>query len=178
MRYLALAFLTLPLSAHAGSNSRDCATPDRSIVMGAGNSTNRVQIKFIDSDGKAGTYDVPVKIMPDFDYNTEENEQTLTAVPFTAEKIVTRKHQVMHVVHKDGSVCDGRERWDDQSVQSYVLMGKDGLALYSEFNGEKVKDLTPDGYLVASFQCHSYGETTPGGCFADAGDKITWVDEK
>ncbi|MGZ3742086.1 MAG: hypothetical protein ACXVB9_22115, partial [Bdellovibrionota bacterium] len=56
--------------AFAGSQSRDCATPDKSIVMGAGNSTNRIQIKFIDAAGKPAVHDVPVNLMPAFDYNT------------------------------------------------------------------------------------------------------------
>ena len=31
-------------SALAGSQSRDCTTADKAVVMGAGNSTNRAQI--------------------------------------------------------------------------------------------------------------------------------------
>ena len=177
MRYFLALAVMLPFSAFAGSQSRDCQTADQAIVMGAGNSTNQVQIKFIDSNGKAGTYTAPVRIMPEFDYNTEQNDQTITAVPVSAEKIVSKNHQVMHVVHKDGTQCDGREQWDDHSTQSYVLTGKDGSTLATELVNGKVKYLTADGYIVAQFQCRNYGVTSPGGCFADDGDKVTWRKE-
>jgi|GEM_PF-6517818 len=44
--------LLLSAPAFAGSQSLDCQTADKAVVIGAGNSTNRVQIKFVDKAGK------------------------------------------------------------------------------------------------------------------------------
>ncbi|MGZ3670512.1 MAG: hypothetical protein ACXWR4_11365 [Bdellovibrionota bacterium] len=163
--------------AFAGSQSRDCATPDKSIVMGAGNSTNRIQIKFIDAAGKPAVHDVPVNLMPAFDYNTEETPDAIWAVPVSEDRSVSRKHLVRHVYHKDKTDCLGREQWDDHSVQSYVLTGKDGKSLDSALGG-KIKGMNGDGYIVAQFSCHTYGVTSPGGCYANEGDKVVWENEK
>lgn len=174
-----LIFLTLicPLIANAGSQSRDCETSDKRIVMGAGNSTNRIQIQY-SLDGQNKVYDVPVKIMPDFDYNTEETDETVSAIPISKEKIISTDHQVMHVIHQDGTECYGREAWDDRSVQSYILTGKDGEPLTwgsPERNVlQSVEGATDDGYIIAEFQCHSYGITTAGGCYVEEGDEVIW----
>jgi hypothetical protein len=160
--------------AVAGSDKRDCETRDRRIVMGAGNSTNRVQIKYLGTDGKMGVFDAPVKILPHYDYNTPTDAEPIFAVPIKSEKFVSKKHQTMHVKHKDGSTCEGRESWDDRSVQSYVLVGRDGESLARAFVEKTVEGMTSEGYVVAEFQCHTYGETSTGGCSAGTGDDVTW----
>jgi hypothetical protein len=170
-----------PGLAFAGSSSRDCQTSNKSIVMGAGNSSNQIQIK-ISVNGKPTVYEAPVAIMPELDYNTERTDRTVSAIPISNEKSLSRSHKRMHVVHKDGSSCDGRESWDDQSVQSYVLTGPNGKALTIGYGFDpKVEALShlagmnKDGYLTARFTCHTYGITTAGGCYADdEGDQITW----
>jgi hypothetical protein len=174
MRAILLVLVLHSTAAHAGSDSRDCETADKRIVMGGGNSPTRVQIKYVDKDRQPGVHDVLVKIMPKYDYNLAPDNDTITAVPISSERFVSKKHEIMHVRHKDGTSCDGRERWDDRSVQSYVLMGKDGQSLSYVFDDKTVKGMTADGYIIAEFRCHSYGVTSPGGCFADEGDQVTW----
>jgi len=180
----ALAIL-ISAPAFAGSASRDCQTADGKVMMGAGNSSNLVKFKYVDSDGKEQLHEAPVKIMPTYDYNAVENELTVTAIPAAAERVISTKHEDMHVVHQDGSECYGRERWDDRSVQTYVLTGKDAqpLTFGAAMNPNKeayrhIKGLTPDGYIVAQFQCRDYGMTTAGGCFPQPGDKVTWEKSK
>ena len=160
--------------AAAGSDTRDCETTDKSVVMGAGNGTNRAQFKVVDANRKPATHDAPVMIMPQYSYNTDPAAADLIiAVPISTEKVVTKKHQTLHVTHKDGTSCDGRERWDDRSVQSYVLMGANGASLAGKLPGTS-RRLTPDGYLVAEFRCHTYGVSSPGGCFVEPGDATIW----
>jgi hypothetical protein len=178
LRILPCLLALLSTTAFAGSMSRDCETADKSIVMGAGNSTGTVQIKFIDENGKPGVLEAPIALLPDYGDNTDD-AKTIFAVPTSVERVVLRDRRHMHVVHEDGSQCDGRESWDDRSVQTYVLMGQHSETLSGLFLGKKVKNLTPSGYLQAEFRCHDYGITTPGGCFVEGDkDKVTWVKDK
>ncbi len=139
--------------------------------MGAGNNANRIQIRL----DATTSLDRPVHIMPSFDYGTSSDADLIIAVPISPEKKVSSNHQTMHVVHKrDGSTCDGRERWDDRSIQTYVLMTNNGRSLGPLLGGAKPKGLTDDQYIIADMTCHSYGVTSPGGCYAEDGDTVTW----
>jgi hypothetical protein len=177
MRLILLALVVCSTTARAGTDTRDCETSDRRIVMSAGNGSNRVQIKYVDKARHAGVHDVPVKIMPAYGYNTEDSEDAITAVPISSEKFVSKNHQTLHVKHKDGTICDGRGSWDDRSVLRYVLMARDGQSLRSALEDKTVKGMTTESYIVAEFRCHTYGVSSPGGCFVGEGDETDWRDD-
>jgi hypothetical protein len=166
MKTMVLIATLVPSVAFAGSMNRVCETADKSVVMADG---NRIKIKLTDKS----TFETAVSMQPEFGNPVAE----VIAVPITNEKYTSRDHKEMRVRHKaDGSRCEGRQSWDDRSTQSYVLMAKDGDGLTRLFKGTPVKALTKDGYLVAEFQCHSYGVTSPGGCrVEDPDDEVTWV---
>jgi hypothetical protein len=163
---IGLVLLVVPSVALAGSMNRVCEIADKSVVMADG---NRIQIKLADKS----TFETSVSMQLDFGNPDAE----VIAVPITAERYTARDHKEMHVRHKaDGSRCEGRQSWDDRSTQSYLLMAKDGESLMRLLKGPPVKKLTKDGYLVAEFQCHAYGVTSPGGCrVEDPDDEVVWV---
>jgi hypothetical protein len=175
MQLIVLGLLA-PSVALAGSDSRDCQTADTSVVMGAGNSTNRVQIKVKDAKGKLDTFDAPVMIKPRYGYNSDGAADDLViAVPVSSEKIVSTNHRQLHVTKKTGKSCDGRESWDDRSTQTYILMAKDGNPLIRILGDAKpLKGLTSDGYVVVEMSCREYGITSPGGCHVEDGDATEW----
>jgi hypothetical protein len=115
---------------------------------------------------------VPVAVMPD--YGNAQTADTLIAIPVGREKVVSKSHQTMHVTHEDGTRCTGRERWDDKSVQRYVVTGRDGANLSLLFGRSRVAGLTDQYYLVADFTCRDYGVTSAGGCRVE-GDADTFV---
>jgi hypothetical protein len=161
--------------ALAGSDTRDCETADKSVVMSAGNGTNTVQIKVVDAKKQAAVHESPVMIMPRYDYNTDPDAADLIiAVPISNEKVISKNHKQLHVTRPDGTECDGRESWDDRSVQRYVLMGKEGASLQFLLKGTPARKLTSDGYLVTEFQCHTHGISSPGGCHVGPNDTTEW----
>jgi len=178
MRLTLLALVVCSSPALAGTDTRDCETSDRSIVMSAGTGGNRVRIKYVDKARHAGVHEAPVKIMPEYGYSTssDDGDDMITAVPITSEKFTSKRHQTLHVKHKDGTSCDGRDARDDSSVLRYVLMARDGQSLRNAFDDKTVKGMTTEGYLVAEFRCHTYGVSSPGGCFVGEGDETDWRD--
>ena len=174
LRGIALGVTLHSAIAVAGSDHRDCETTDKTIVMTAG-TTNRITIKVVDEHHRSAVHEAPVMIMPHHGYNVDATaDEVIIAVPIASEKVVSKHHQVLHVTHKDGTSCDGRESWDDRSVQSYVLMARGGGNLAALAEGTPVKGLTPEGYVVARLSCHSYGVSSPGGCFAGPDDATEW----
>jgi len=169
-----LVCVVVPGAAHAGFDARDCETRDKAIVLRNNPDENRAHIKYMGKDRRPGVLDAPVRIMPDHESNLSDDQDPIVAIPITAERRVSTSHQTMHVRHKDGTTCDGRERWDDRSIQSYVLTGLKGTSLAGRFIDKTVKGLTPQGYVVAELVCRSYGMTSAGGCHADEGDQVTW----
>jgi hypothetical protein len=163
-----LLLMSLLGTATAGSDDRECKTADGTIVM-TGN--GRITIDYTDSAKKKQRHDGPVSLMPN--YGSIATAGTLIAVPIGRDKIVSKSHQTAHITHKDGSKCTGRERWDDKSVQRYVVMGKDGAALGFLFDGT-VTGKTTDGYIVTDFTCRSWGVTSAGGCRPEEGEEIVW----
>ena len=59
-------------------------------------------------------------------------------------------------------------------MQTYVLTGKDGSRLAPALAGTPIKGLTPDGYLLAEFRCHTFGISSPGGCHVEPDDETEW----
>lgn len=177
---LALTLLLSNTSAFAASQSLDCVSRGKSIQVGAGNSAVETQIKYIDADGKPGVLKIAGNILPEFDFNDGE-ENSINLIPVSKKTNVKEKHQTMRVTKKDGSSCYGRQAWDDTYTQTYVVTGKGGRALnaYGLLPYEaKVPGMNADGYVVASFNCHSYGITTAGGCFVeDDSGIVEWIDD-
>lgn len=178
---LTLALALPASSAFAGSQSLDCVSRDKTVTLAAGNSGLETQLKIIDKDGKPAVIKTDVKLMPDFDYSSNDDDKTIMAIPTSRVNWIKRKHQTMHVTHKDGTDCYGRQQWDDVYTQNYVLSTKTGSPLrYTDAfrEAKKIPGLTADGYILHTFTCHSYGITTAGGCFVtDDGDKVEWIDD-
>lgn len=157
-------------TASAGSSDRECVATDKSITM---KGYDRVAITYTDRAKKKQTFDAPVSLMPE--YPSTSAPDTIFAVPVNLERVVSKSHQTAHITHKDGSTCTGRERWDDRSVQRYVLFGRDGADLRGLFGAAKVSGMTNEGYIVLDFNCRSFGVTTAGGCFVDdESDELIW----
>ena len=177
---LALTALLPSTFAFAGSQSLDCVSRDKTIQVGAGNSSLETQIKYVDKDGKPGVLKVPGNILPDFDYNDSE-EKSISIIPVSKKTNVKEKHQTMRVTRKDGTSCYGRQAWDDTYTQTYLVTAKNGKPLRGFFEypyDQKLPGINEDGYIVKVFSCHSYGVTTAGGCFVqDDSDIVEWIDD-
>jgi hypothetical protein len=72
------------------------------------------------------------------------------------------------------ATCDGRERWDDRSRLTYILMSNDGHSLGPLLRGAKPKGLSEDQHIIVDMTCHASGVTSPGGYYAEDGDTVTW----
>ncbi|HEY8279878.1 MAG TPA: hypothetical protein VIH99_09655 [Bdellovibrionota bacterium] len=179
--FASLLTFTLASPAFAGSQTIACHTKDKSISMAAGNSESEhdqgegVLFKYVDESNKPATFTVGINLMPTFSGNADRNKPYLIAIPTNNQQIVSEKSEVMHVFHKDGTDCFGRERWNTVYVQSYVFTGKDGDTATSILpSSKKMPGLTKDGYIAAEFICRDYGITTAGGCFVGDGDTYRW----
>jgi hypothetical protein len=166
--WLLVLGVLMPSAAFAGSDSRECQTTDKRIVMDT--SSRKVTIQLVGPGGKKSTFEHLVSIMPDYDITVAQSDDDIVAVPITPEKMITADRKQLHVTKKDGKSCDGREFWDDHSVQSYVLMAKGGAQVDRLFSGMTVKGLLSTGYIVAEFQCTHTVVTSAGGCRVEEGD--------
>jgi hypothetical protein len=176
-KFIFALLIVAPLTAFAGSATLDCQSKTGDVKFSAGNGSNKVTIKYVDSQTQqVGEYVAPVSAEPQYTYNTQESDSVITAIPVSAREVLSENYFQMHVVHKDGTECYGREKWDVQYVQTYVLTAKNGenLYTYNALSYKKVVDMTEDGYIVSSLSCHDYGITSAGGCFPQDGDTVTW----
>lgn len=170
---IVLSLFFLSVAAHAGSATLTCQTKENDIRYSAGNGTNMIQIDYLDAKTKQkGTYEVPVWALPNYDYNSAGGDNAIMAMPVSEKKFTDKKCSRMHVVHADGTECFGREFWDVDYVQTFVLAGKEGGSLNSALGDRVVPGRISDGYIVREFQCKDEGVTSPGGCFADPSDQL------
>lgn len=162
-------------AALAGSATLTCHTKENDIRYEAGNGSNRIQIDYVDSKTKqAGTYEVPVLALPSYDYNSEGGDTAIMSIPVTNKKYTSKKCMQVHVIDAKGKECYGRQFWEVEYAQSFVLAGKDGrlLNMSGVLADRDVPGKISDGYIVREFQCKDEGVTTPGGCFQDPSDQV------
>lgn len=172
---IALGVFCLSSAAFAGSATLTCHTKENDIRYEAGNGSNRIQIDYVDTKTKQpGTYEVPVLALPNYDYNSEGGDTAIMSIPISDKKYGTKKCSRVHVVHADGTECFGREFWEIEYAQTFVLAGKDGssLDMLNVLKDRDVPGKISDGYIVREFQCKDEGVTTPGGCFPDPSDRL------
>ena len=152
----------------------DCETSNRSVVFSVGNGSNRIQIEYVDgSTSLPGIYDVPVQLMPDFDYNSETTPDMITAIPVGDRVSVSEACTQTRITHPSGEVCYGRQFWDNTYRQELLLTGKDSRPLWeSPLGAHRVADMNADGYIFAEFSCRAYGATTAGGCYITGDDDL------
>src|SRR5204863_10137282 len=113
-----------------------------------------------------------------FDYNTPDDADPIIAVPVSAARFHQNTRQHLHIVHKNGTSCDGREFVNERFTQTFILMSKDGDSLSAILGDAKPTGLTPDGYIVVKMACTHESVSSPGGCFPDSdNDVITTVDD-
>lgn len=171
----AISLLFLSASAFAGSATLTCATPENDIRYAAGNASNLIQIDYSDHNTKQkGTYEVPVRALPNYDYNSAGGDTAILSIPISEKKYTSKSCKQVHVIHADGSECYGRQFWEVIYSQSFVLAGNDGRSLdrINVLHDRDVPGKISDGYIVRNFECTDEGVTTPGGCFMDPDDKL------
>lgn len=172
---IALGMLCLSTAAYAGSATLTCHTKENDIRYDAGNGNNTIQIDYTDSATKQkGTYEVPVLALPNYDYNSAGGDDAIMSIPVSEKKWGVKKCSQVHVIHADGSECFGRQFWDVNYTQTFVLAGKDGRSLDvgGVLSQRDVPGKISDGYIVRAFECNDAGVTTPGGCFIDPSDRL------
>ena len=174
-KLLLLIPITFSLNVFAGSSTVDCFTQSHAMMFSVGNGSNTIQIKYKEK-GSDLLYEAPIMLMPDFDYNTEINKKTMSALPVSNKKIISEENLVMHVIHQDGTSCYGRESWSTYYTQRLLLTGKDGssLKMVDELANKEIENMNDDGYVVGEFSCHAFGITTAGGCYDEDGDTVVW----
>lgn len=174
MRALAFAaLLLLPGVARAGSDTIDCETADKTIVMTGAGQPNRIKITTVEA-GIERTHDAPAVLHPHFS-GERDTGGVVIGVPLTSARFTSRKHETQHVRHKkDGKTCEGRERWDETWTQRFIFTGKGGDPLQVQLGGKVVGLMTSDGYVIAELTCRRRGYSSAGGCFAAPDDTVTW----
>lgn len=173
--FLFLGSLLISSTSFAGSATLTCETVKKDIFFDAGNGNNTIKIQYMDeATQKPGVYEVPVRALPNYDYNSAGGDTAISAIPISSRKFTSKTCSRIHVVHKDGTECFGREFWDIKYSQSFIFTGKDGEALYryGALAGKKVEGITEDGYIVRELECSDAGVTTPGGCFIEPDDLV------
>ncbi|WP_413290924.1 hypothetical protein [Bdellovibrio sp. HCB337] len=176
MKKILIVLLTaLSMPALAGSSSITCTTDNKDIEINMTNS-EEPRIKFYTtSDSQPVIYDYPLNLMPDLSWSKSKN--AIIAIPFADRTYLSKSRQTLRLIHKDGTWCDGRQRWDETYAQRFVLTAKAGAPLLRLAPTTLGKYMTRDMYLVTALTCHSKGVTSTGGCYHQDGDIETWIDD-
>ena len=178
---ITITSLVAPGLARAGSQDVSCVSLKKNVSF----TTESAEVSF--TDGRKGTQPMkrPMVLQPEFPASAPANDKNVLIVPTSNRKIVSKNNRHIHIVHKDGSDCDGRELWDTAFRQSFIFMAHDGGNLSGEFQTEFkrtdviVEGQTEDGYVVVEMLCRDWGVTSPGGCRAeDDSDVVTEVKDK
>ena len=163
--------LALPMIARAGSQKFDCVSKGKAIKFNV--EDEEAELTYVEKkSGQKTVVKRHLAFLPDYDNPPRAGEKLLKASPKGKRKELRKKEGHLHIVHKDGTSCDGREFWDRKFVQKYVLTGDeleiDGKTLEGQSNDETVVEMT----------CHDEGVTSPGGCFPDDGDRVIRIRDK
>ncbi len=177
-----LGLVIISSTAFAGSDTITCKTRSGAVKFDVGNGSNTISIQMKNkSSGQHTTHTAPVKLMPYYDYNSGETEETLSVLPASVAKMLKSDNSVQIVKDKSGKVkCRGREFTDETYVQTVLVTAKDNQGLDSKLREENVIPgaLKETGYLSLKVTCHHEQVTTAGGCYADDGDIIEVVPQK
>jgi hypothetical protein len=175
-----LGLVIISSTAFAGSDTVTCKSASGAVAFDVGNGSNTISIKMKNKkSGKITTLTSPAKLMPYYDYNTEETDKTMSVLPISDVKMLKSNNQVQVVYDKNGKLkCSGRELTDETYSQSVLVTAKSynrenqGLD-YAMIEANVIPGIMKDtGYLKADVTCHHEQVTTAGGCFADEGDTV------
>lgn len=183
---LALTTLCLSNAALAGSDTVACKSKTGLIAFDVGNGSNTISIKMKDKkSGKVSTYTAPAKLMPFYDYNTEETDKTLSVLPVSPAKLLKSDNTIQVIHDKNGKVkCSGREFTHEIYSQTVLITAKqynrENQGLDSQLiAGKIVPGLNAEtSFITVPVVCQHDQVTTAGGCYADDDDIITVVPDK
>jgi hypothetical protein len=175
-----LLLLLIPARVQASWERIRCRSKLKTIHLLA---DSNIEIAYLDNTtGKReGLLERPVSLQPDHPQIATAQANVILAIPISRRKVLAEEKHHLHVVHQDGTSCNGRERWLVRYAQSFVFAASDGSPPFgtAQFQTLKFEGQTKEGYIVAEMICTDEGVTSPGGCrVEDDRDAVTDVRDK